>query len=249
MDKILKKEKSLNEAIGLKRGETILVVGAGGKTSFCLALCDELKNGNRVIFTTTTKIFLPELKEKYNICLGDEFLNKKIVENGAYIAAYKKLDNNKVVSYELKDVDNLKEKGDYLIIEGDGSKMKSLKGWNETEPVFVERTDKTIGVISIKTMGLKINEENVHRLCKFLKISKGIQGDRIDITHLYNIINSENGLFKDSKGEKILLINQVETIEDYKNLFDFIKIIKKEKIKIDKIVVSSLHEKKYYSVY
>lgn len=249
MDKILKKEKLLSEAIGLKKGETIVVVGAGGKSTFCLSLCDELKYNNRVIFTTSTKMFLPKLKEKYHICLGKGFLAKKLIENGAYIAARKELPNHKVLPYEIKKIDSLKENGDYLIIEGDGSKMKPLKGWNETEPVFVERTDKTIGIISIKALDLKINEENIHRLDKFLEISKGVLEERVNITHLYNVVNNENGLFKDSKGRKVLLINQVESIEDYKNLSDFIKFIKEKKINIDKIVISSLHEKKYYSVY
>ena len=49
--------------------------------------------------------------------------------------------------------------------------MRPLKGWNETEPVFVKRTDKTVGVISIKSLGLKINNENIHRLELFLKVS------------------------------------------------------------------------------
>ena len=49
--------------------------------------------------------------------------------------------------------------------------MRPLKGWNETEPVFVKRTDKTVGVMTIKSLGMKADEENVHRLELFLKIS------------------------------------------------------------------------------
>ena len=52
----MKKQSSLKEALGLEKHDTIVAVGAGGKTTFCLALCDELKNENKVFFTTTTKI-------------------------------------------------------------------------------------------------------------------------------------------------------------------------------------------------
>ena len=44
----MKKQSSLKEALGLEKHDTIVAVGAGGKTTFCLALCDELKNENKV---------------------------------------------------------------------------------------------------------------------------------------------------------------------------------------------------------
>lgn len=242
------KIKYLYEGLGLNKNETIVVTGAGGKTSFCLELCEELKEQSRIIFTTTTKIFLPKVREKYKIYVGDGFLHKSLTENGAYIAGKEESGQGKLLPFTLEEIDSFKEKGDYLIIEGDGSRMKPLKGWNKEEPVFVERTDKTAGVITIKSLGMKINEENIHRLELFLKVSKAEENENITKQHLVNVINSENGLFKDAKGEKILLINQADGEKEFQDAVELAELLIKESMFSDKILITSLKEKKYYLV-
>ena len=50
----------LREALNLKKGDLVVFVGAGGKTSAMNRLAKELvDSGDTVIITTTTKIFLP----------------------------------------------------------------------------------------------------------------------------------------------------------------------------------------------
>jgi probable selenium-dependent hydroxylase accessory protein YqeC len=242
------KIKYLHEALGLKKNETVVVTGAGGKTSFCLELCEELKKNSRIIFTTTTKIFSPKPEEMYKICIGNDFLHKKITENGAYIAGREENKEGKLLPFTLDETDSLKEKGDYLIIEGDGSKMKPLKGWSETEPVFVKRTDKTVGIISIRSLGLKINEENIHRIKIFLEISGAEENETVTKKHLINIINSKNGLFKNAKGEKILLINQADDEILLEEAVNLAELLIKSNFIPDKIIISSLKKKIYYKV-
>ena len=236
----------LHEILELEKKDTVVVTGAGGKTSFCLTLCEELKGQSRVIFTTTTKIFLPEVRKNYKIYVGDEFLYKDLAENGAYITGKEENEQGKLLPFNLDEIDSFKEKGDYLIIEGDGSRMRPLKGWNETEPVFVKRTDKTVGVITIKSLGLKINDENIHRLELFLKISKAEKDENVTKQHLLNVINSENGLFKGAKGEKILLINQADSEKELRNALELVELLMKDSQSPDKIIISSLKEKIYY---
>ena len=242
------KMKYLCEVLGLAKYDTLVVTGAGGKTTFCLTLCNELKEHNRVIFTTTTKMFIPEVRKNYKIYVGDDFLHKKLTENGTYIAGKEENEQGKLLPFSLDEIDSFKEKGDYLVIEGDGSRMRPLKGWNETEPVFVKRTDKTVGVISIKSLGLKINNENIHRLELFLKISGAEKDENVTKQHLFNIINSENGLFKGAKGERILLINQADSEKEFDNALELAEFLIKEKMLFDKIIISSLKEKTYCRV-
>lgn len=242
------KIKHLYEVLNLEKYNTVVVTGAGGKTSFCLELCEELKEHNKVIFTTSTKMFIPEVRENYKIYVGDNFLYKKLTENGIYIAGKEENELGKLLPFTLDEIDSFKEKGDYLVIEGDGSRMKPLKGWNETEPVLVKRTDKTIGVLSIKSLGLEINDENIHRPELFMKISCAGKNENVTKQHLINIINSENGLFKNSKGEKILLINQADNDTDLKNALELVELLTKKKMLPDKIAITSLKEKKYYLV-
>src|SRR4051812_6537628 len=50
----------LKDAIGLSRGESVSLIGAGGKTTTMFRLAQEMREeGERVLVTTTTKIFKP----------------------------------------------------------------------------------------------------------------------------------------------------------------------------------------------
>ncbi len=240
------KMKYLHEVLGLKKNDTVMVTGAGGKTSFCLALCEELKEHNRIIFTTTTKIFFPEVRKNYKIYTGNDFLHRNLTENGAYITGKEENEQGKLLPFSLDEIDSFKEKADYLIIEGDGSRMRPLKGWNKTEPVFVKRTDKTVGVITIRSLGLEINDENIHRLELFLKISGAKDGEYVTKQHLANVINAENGLFKGAEGEKVLLINQADTEKEFSDALELAELLERKGLLPDKIIISSLKEKKYY---
>jgi probable selenium-dependent hydroxylase accessory protein YqeC len=50
----------LKEALGLRHGEMVSFIGAGGKTTTMFRLAHELREANaKVLVTTTTKIFKP----------------------------------------------------------------------------------------------------------------------------------------------------------------------------------------------
>lgn len=244
----MEKKDSLKTALELEKNETVVVVGSGGKTTFCLTLCEELKNENKVFFTTTTKILEPKMREKYKIYIGENILDEKFYEQGTYILGREINTEKKILPFNLDVIDKLKKKCDYLVIEGDGSKMKPLKAWNDNEPVFVKRTDKTVGIIPIKAVGLSLSEENVHRIDKFLEITNGTLGENININHLYKIITGDRGLFKDSIGEKILFINQTENDLDYENSMSLVRLLKEKDKFLDKIIISSLRNKTYYLI-
>ena len=103
------KMKYLHEVLGLKKNDTVMVTGAGGKTSFCLALCEELKEHNRIIFTTTTKIFFPEVRKNYKIYTGNDFLHRNLTENGAYITGKEENEQGKLLPFSLDEIDSFKE--------------------------------------------------------------------------------------------------------------------------------------------
>ena len=51
---------TLKEALGLKKGKMVSLIGAGGKTTTLFFLARELwEEGGKVLVTTTTKIFKP----------------------------------------------------------------------------------------------------------------------------------------------------------------------------------------------
>lgn len=241
---------NLKKILNLKIGDKVVVVGSGGKTTFCLNLCEELKNEKKtVIFTTTTKIYpvdsrygfidLTKIEEnEIEKILKDYIFEKKIYLLGNYDEKI-----GKIKSLNTNLLEQILEKADYTVIEGDGSKCKKIKGWNKNEPVYLKSTTKSVGIIPINCVGMKINDENIHRLEKFLEISKSKEGENLTIEILKNVITHKNGLFQYSKGRKYLILNCVEDENDLKNAIELGKLLKKE-TEIE-IILASLKNKKY----
>lgn len=234
----------LQKMIDVSKGDIITVVGAGGKTSFINYFANYYRNKLKVLLTTTTKIYIPDINSYDKILMLEEndniAFNKKI---GVTVCGKYINEDEKIVGLDFKDLDEVKINFDLILVEGDGSKCKKLKGWKENEPVIYKDSNKTIGILDITAYNMKINEENVHRLDEFLKLIN-MKEDRINLLHFKDIVLSENGLFKNAIGEKILFINKVEN-EEYENIaFDLINTINNEKHDI-KIYYGSINQNFY----
>ncbi len=207
----------LGKMLDIKKGEIITVIGAGGKTSFINYFTKYYKDKFKVLLTTTTKIYVPTDECYKDIYLTD---NKNMLDicsnslltnwsNGIQVFGKYINEENKIIGLDFKELDLIIPKFDITFIEGDGSKKKKLKGWNNLEPVIYENTTQTIGVVDITALGMDINEENIHRLNEFEKLVYKSEGT-INISDIKNIVLNPNGLFKYARGKKILFINKVE---------------------------------------
>lgn len=240
----------LNKLLNLNNGDLVSIVGAGGKTSLMFTLAEELKRDNKLLVTTTTKIFVPG-KEQYDfMAIGPEnfqnigFSNK----NGIYVYGKSINEEEKIVGISIDMLNDQLSYFDYILVEADGSKGKPIKGWNITEPVISSKTVKTIGVLSIESIGKEINENNIHRVREFLNITNAVEDGIISIDNVISIIFHAGGLFKDSVGERILFINKVETNEQMilaEELMHYIKSRNQKDRLIDKIIYGSLKNKEY----
>lgn len=202
--------------IKLDKIEIITVVGAGGKTSFINYIANKYKDKMRVLITTTTKIYVPSKNSYDNIHMLDE--DRKIIiskDLGITVIGKHISKEKKIVGLDFKELEQLIPKFDLILIEGDGSKKKKLKGWNDTEPVVYPKSTKTIGILDITSYDMLINDENIHRLKEFKEIIKN-NNSKVDMNKFIDIILNENGLFKNAYGEKILFINKVENDENEK---------------------------------
>ncbi|WP_027632724.1 selenium cofactor biosynthesis protein YqeC [Clostridium hydrogeniformans] len=234
----------LKKLFNIENKDIITIVGAGGKTSLMMALSKEFRN-EKTLITTTTKIFLPESKDYDHIYMGNKFNELNYNKKGIWVIGVELSKENKIYGISHRDLEGLAKNFNYIFIEGDGSKRKSLKGWREDEPLVPNITTKTLGVVSLKALDLIINCENVHRLEKFLQISKGIESEKVSYDHLVNMIFNENGLFKNSRGKRILVINAVDNEEDKEKYYKLKKLVEKtNKNYIDKVVGVSLKKEK-----
>ena len=252
----LRKAESLEKLLDLKEKDVVVAVGSNGKTTFCLNLCEELKKkGKTVIFSTTVKIF--PVDEEYGFVdmtyspgIKNETEERKMDEGGnVYVLGIYDRKIGKITSLPQEMLEKFSERYDYTVIEGDGSKSKPLKGWEEREPVYTVNTTKSVGIIPVNIIGEKIADKNIHRMEKFLKISEGKEGETLTLDHLYNVIVHKNGLFQYSLGEKILILNCTETGKDRENVLKLAKMIKNNAdFKNVKVSAASLKERKYYKI-
>ena len=270
----LKKVETIEKLLNLRKKDIVTAVGSNGKTTFCLNLCKELKLKKKTVFLTTTVKILP-INKKYGFVditipdIGNETEEKERevfseMEITSFLLNMKKNLNNsnnvyvlgiydskigKITSLSPKILEDISGKCDYMIIEGDGSKMKPLKGWNKTEPVYAKNTTKSVGILPINIIGDKINDVNIHRMEEFLEISGGQKNETLTLNHLYNVIIHKNGLFQYSLGEKILILNCAERYEDKENALNLAKMIKSNiNFKDVRIAVTSLKNREYYEI-
>jgi len=165
-------QSTLAGALGLGRQELVAVVGGGGKTSALCLLARELAAaGSRVIVATTTAMFLRELAvigpvvmdaDDGELAVG---LIKALARGHAAAAAQLPGKGGKVVGLSPGTLDGLWAEGlvDYLIVEADGSRGKSLKAFGPHEPQVPLATTTIVQVAGLNAIGSPLTDRYVHR--------------------------------------------------------------------------------------
>ncbi|NFB30058.1 putative selenium-dependent hydroxylase accessory protein YqeC [Clostridium botulinum] len=236
----------ISDILNFKKRSIISIVGAGGKTSLMLNLSEELRPYNKVLSTTTTKIYTPDRTSYDFMCIGEEncYIYDHLKKNGVYVYGKFINNDNKLIGFSKNFLDEKFKYFDYSILEADGSKKKPIKGWRDDEPVICKNTNKTIGVLDITCINKIINDFNVHRVSYFLKITNGKLGEKISIPMISSLVTHPLGLFKGSLGERILFINKVENQHNIFLSYELIKhILTISNPFIGKIVIGSLKKK------
>jgi probable selenium-dependent hydroxylase accessory protein YqeC len=201
--------------IDLERKEMVCLVGAGGKTSTMFRLARELSFERRkVLVTTTTAIYYPERKqyaqilisEKESLDLFDNRSNSGITVFGRSVSYEGKLLG---VSPAFLDAVLYAKVFDYILVEGDGSRGRSVKAPAEHEPVIPSCSTKVLGLIGLDSIGKEVCPENVHRTDIFCSITGCCKGDIIDTDMISKLVVHKEGIFKavPSLAERYLVLN------------------------------------------
>lgn len=219
------------EKFNIKKGDIITVTGAGGKTSLIYLLSEELSKKGKVLITTTTKIYIPP-KEKFESLEIIEERIKIFGDNKNIFVIGKSILGNKIIGVDYQDIERLKEKFDYILVEGDGAKEKILKDWNETEPCISPSSTKVIGVINLNILDLKINEENIHRFEIFKRNYSEYLEKKLDLNFLIKFILKGKFFHNSLNSEKYIFFNEVDTVERKEIVEKIRDRLAKENIKI-----------------
>lgn len=208
-------------------------VGGGGKTTTIFSLAEELKVlGKKVLISTTTHIFKPDREDFDNIFLKD--LEEKEIRSSTITILGEKIVDGKIKGLDPSSLEAIIKKDlfDFILIEADGARGMPIKAPASYEPVILDSTLKTIGVIGLDALNMPIDKVS-HRKEILSSLLKKDLSDPIEIEDIVKLVLAKDGLFKASKGEKILLLN---------------KAIDKNKIRKAKLIRKALLEKVFSSV-
>lgn len=150
---------------------TISLVGAGGKTSLLFALAQGFAAaGERVLTTTTTKIFPPAPAQSRLVLHwdgGDLAPVRDALAQHAHVTVVQGLTGTgeKCLGLAPEAVDRLQHAGlaDRILIEADGAARRPLKIPAAHEPVIPASTDCCIGVMGLSALGRPFGPETVFR--------------------------------------------------------------------------------------
>lgn len=192
----------------------IAIVGAGGKTTVGSHIGKQLAAaGRRALFTTTTKIFMPEGESVY---LGEAAGIR--AEAGYTVAARRQLPNGKLEGYAPEEIDVIAASGlfDDIVVEADGAARKPVKAPNDTEPVYPAAVDLIVGVVGLDSLGQPVDENHVHRPELFRAVTGAADGEPITAQHIIRLISHPDGLFRHaSEGvPKVVFLNKCDIMNE-----------------------------------
>ncbi len=141
----------LAERLGVGQTELVAFVGAGGKSSLLLGLGAELvAAGSQVIATPTTKMGAGQIPTWATVCrTALEVIDT--IEGGDPVFLVGDIDGDKVtgVAPELVDRMFALKEVDYLLVEADGARGRSLKVPAPYEPVIPTSATRVVVVAGL----------------------------------------------------------------------------------------------------
>ncbi len=216
---------SLRHSLMLRKGGVISIVGAGGKTALMFRLARELsRNGNRVLTTTTTKIYMPVPAQSSMVMISgsaetiarsarEAFKRNQHISAGSAILPLK----NKLKGFKPETIDSLWKSGvfHWIIVEADGAAGRPLKAPALHEPVVPQSTHWHIGVVGINAAGKPLTDQWAFRPRLVSKISGLAMGEAITEKAIAAVLMDNNGILKNSppRAMRFAFLNQKDSTE------------------------------------
>ena len=216
---------SLRHSLMLTKGGVISIVGAGGKTTLMFRLARELsKSGDRVLTTTTTKIYTPT-RTQSSIVIVSESAEKiakharEVFKRNSHISAGSSILylNNKLKGLKPETIDALWQSGVFrwIIVEADGAAGRPLKAPALHEPVIPQSTHWLIGVVGLEAVGKPLTDRWTFRPHLISRISGLAIGAAITENVIARVLMDNNGIMKNSppRAMRFAFLNQTDSQE------------------------------------
>lgn len=236
----------LKEALGLREGEMVSLIGAGGKTTTLLQLAKELRDaGKKVLVTTTTKIFKPSKPHVDRLFIVedvDALLREAAkLDPPLIIGAGSKLDEDKLIGLPARWLDEIATSQHFaaVLVEADGAASRLFKVPSEGEPVVPDTTGLTVWIVSIKVIGKPLDGTSVHRAEAAAALSGMPLGTPVTEQLIVNLARHPEGCLKGIPlgSRKSAMINQADNREEIERATQLGKALLQ--LDFDRVVVNS----------
>jgi probable selenium-dependent hydroxylase accessory protein YqeC len=236
----------LREALDVRDGEMVSLIGAGGKTTTLLHLAKELRDaGKKVLVTTTTKIFKPSKPHVDRLFIVedvDALLREAAkLDPPLIIGAGSKLDQDKLIGLPARWLEEVATSRHFaaVLVEADGAGSRLFKVPSEFEPVVPRTTGLTIWVLSIKILGKPLDGTSVHRAETAAVLSGIPLGTPVTEQLILNLARHPEGCLKGIPGasRKSAMINQADSPAEIERAKALGKALLQ--LEFDRVVVNS----------
>lgn len=205
----------------------VTLIGSGGKTTTLFKLMDYFNKEKRVLVSSTTAMKHPNDRLQRIVYEENELGTKRllIVEPIGYFKRYDS-ENNKVIGVPPEELDRVyqKKEFDLILVEGDGSKGKPLKGFAPYEPVIPKESDVVLILVGTDGLNQPLSEEIVHRSDLFQQEASMKFNEKITLMHILKVLSVTHGPLDKipSKAKRILVLNKIES---YGNIQDRTEVL------------------------
>lgn len=212
---------ALVEALELRRGDLVSLVGGGGKTTLMYRLVSELRaQGLNAAAATTTKIGPPRPEDGAGLLCAPTYEEaRRHLERhgGAAVLGREVLGAGKVGGIPPEWCERLVAEAvvDVLVVEADGSARRPLKAPEAWEPVVPIATTAFVAVVGLSCLGEPLDESVVFRAERASLVSGFPLGTIITPELLAALLVAPEGLLRGSPpaARTYALLNQADTEE------------------------------------
>ena len=214
----------LADALGMRAGEVVAIVGGGGKSTAMFRLAREMvERGGHAITTTTTRIFGAQIALSPAHVPAAEATRERVL---AALAAHGQVlvtgptnpDDGKAEGISLELFARLRAwcPDACILNEADGSRMRPFKAPAAHEPVIPAETTLVVPVVGADVLGQPLDDDHVHRPELVSKLCGAPLGTRITPEIVARVIAHPEGGRKGAPAAARIsvLINKVESLPD-----------------------------------
>ncbi|MFH1690179.1 MAG: selenium cofactor biosynthesis protein YqeC [Candidatus Eisenbacteria bacterium] len=241
----------LSDALDIRKGQLVALVGGGGKTGAMLTISRELADrGWRVLASTTTRVgssvatSMPVL-----MMIGEEppnELSQAMSESGRVFLSAGRGGDGKLLGVDPWTLTDIKERrlADVVLVEADGARQMSLKAPGEHEPLIPQSADLVSPVAGLDALGLPIQEGSVHRP-EFLR--KLTSSSTVTPQVIADVLAADAGGMKGvpASAEVCPILNKLDTVTPDAAHEVASAILARRPDRIRRVLLTNLHTREY----